>query len=96
MTFGEKLKIIRESKGITQGELATLLSRSGTEVKREDITNWEIGRHHPKWPAAVAISKYFKVSLDDFFYEEKTVLFNKLRKGFMPHNIALASLMRHP
>lgn len=42
MTFGEKIKSARLSKGLTQKALAELLG-----VKHNSVSDWESGKHEP-------------------------------------------------
>ena len=61
-----RLEEIRNSNGITQEELASIL-----EVSRQTIGSLENGRYNPSIILAFKISKYFCVSIEDIFiYEE--------------------------
>lgn len=57
--FGERLKELREEKGLTQAQLAKEcgLSRSG-------IGHWELGKRIPNLDAAAILADYFQVSID--------------------------------
>jgi Predicted transcriptional regulator len=58
--FGDKLKKLREEKGMTQAELSKELNTSKTS-----IANYEGGTRKVPLDIIVKISKYFSVSVDD-------------------------------
>lgn len=60
MDFGQKLRLLRKQKGMTQEELAASLF-----VSRTAISKWESGRGLPSIDSLRAISDFFSVSLDD-------------------------------
>ena len=60
--FGERLKELRNAKGITQKELADLLNVSGNTVH-----SWEKDKQEPSMNALLFLSEYFEVSLDYLF-----------------------------
>ena len=60
MEFNEKLKELRQQKGLTQEELAKALY-----VSRTAISKWESGRGYPSIDSMKAIAKFFSVSLDE-------------------------------
>ncbi|WP_022759701.1 helix-turn-helix domain-containing protein [Butyrivibrio fibrisolvens] len=68
MEFGEKLLELRNSKGMTQEELAEDLF-----VSRTAISKWESGRGYPSIDSLKEISKYFSVSIDELLSSEKLV-----------------------
>ena len=57
--FGERLKKLRHSKGITQKELAEQL-----QIGRSSIAEYEAGKKTPTGPVVAKIAKYFSVSTD--------------------------------
>ncbi len=57
--FGERLRALRQEKGIGQIQLAKEL-----DVGKSIISLWEIGRCEPTLSKLVAISQYFHVSID--------------------------------
>ena len=59
MEFHEKLQELRKQKGLTQEELASILS-----VSRTAISKWESGRGYPNIDSLKAIAKYFSVTID--------------------------------
>lgn len=60
MEFHEKLKELRQQRGLTQEELAKALY-----VSRTAISKWESGRGYPNIDSIKAIAKFFSVSLDE-------------------------------
>ncbi|MBQ5543292.1 MAG: helix-turn-helix transcriptional regulator [Erysipelotrichales bacterium] len=59
MTFGEKLKEARKKAGMTQEQLANLLS-----VSRQAITKWESDKGMPDIENLKVLSKALEVSID--------------------------------
>lgn len=60
-SIGQKLRILRKERRLTQQELADAL-----EVKRATISNYEIGRRSPHLSELRRIAEYFGVGLDYF------------------------------
>ena len=60
MEFNEKLKELRQKKGLTQEELARALY-----VSRTAISKWDSGRGYPNLDSMRAIARFFSVSLDE-------------------------------
>lgn len=58
-TTGERIRWLREKKGITQADLA-----SAVLVSRDVITSWESNRREIKASLLVALADYFDVSTD--------------------------------
>ena len=59
MTFGEKLKLLRYEKGLTQDDLGYIL-----DVTKSCISCYESGSRQPSVDMLISISVYFKVSID--------------------------------
>lgn len=57
--LGERIKQLREAKGLTQAELARILGLS-----RSAVNAWEMGLSVPSVSYIVALSKLFGVSSD--------------------------------
>lgn len=57
--FGERLRALRQEKGIGQVQLAKDL-----DVGKSIISLWEIGRCEPTLSRLVLIAQYFHVSID--------------------------------
>ena len=66
MEFGEKLRQLRKSRGLTQEELADALY-----VSRTAVSKWESGRGYPGIDSLKEISGFFSVSIDDLLSCEK-------------------------
>ena len=64
--FGEKVKQIREEKGMTQQTLAEKLY-----VTRQAVSRWECGVRHPDLLTAKKIAKLLDVSLDELLSGEE-------------------------
>lgn len=58
-TFGTRLKELRTELGIGQVALSEALG-----VSKSIISDWELGKSDPTLSKLIAISKYFKVSID--------------------------------
>ncbi len=59
MIFSEKLLVLRKSKGLTQEELAEQF-----HVSRQAIAKWESGQSYPDISNIIAISEFFRVTVD--------------------------------
>lgn len=57
--IGERIKLLRISKKLTQEELAQALN-----VKRETVARWETGTRDIKTEITISLSKFFNVSAD--------------------------------
>lgn len=66
MEFNEKLKQLRNSRGLTQEELASALF-----VSRTAISKWESGRGNPSIDSLKEISSFFSITLDELVSGEK-------------------------
>lgn len=64
--FGEKIKQIREEKGMTQQTLAEKLY-----VTRQAVSRWECGARYPDLLTAKKIAKILNVSLDELLSGEE-------------------------
>jgi len=58
-TIGERIKLLRERKGITQAELAVALN-----VKRQTVDHWEQNIRDLKTQYTISIADYFNVTCD--------------------------------
>ncbi len=63
--FGENIKKLRTSKGITQKELADALN-----FTFQNVSKWENNTSMPDIPTAMAIASYFGVSMDTLLGNE--------------------------
>lgn len=71
MTFGDKLKLIREIEGWSQDDLAKKLGTS-----KQVISRYEKGQTTPKITVGIHYAKTLKVSADNLLDDEKE-LFEK-------------------
>lgn len=66
--FGEKLKELRKSRGMSQEDLSEML-----DVSRQSISKYENGTAQPDFEKLALITKLFDVSYDYLLSEEKAV-----------------------
>ena len=66
MDFGEKLRIVRTDRGLSQEQLAEQLS-----VSRQAVSKWESGIGYPETEKLILISKELNVSLDYLLLDER-------------------------
>ncbi len=59
MTFGEKLKLLRYEKGLTQDDLGYLFN-----VTKSCISCYESGSRKPSIDMLIQVASYFRVSID--------------------------------
>ena len=64
--FGEKLKQLREEKGMTQQTLAEMLY-----VTRQAVSRWECGARYPDLLTAKKIAKILDVTIDELVSGEE-------------------------
>lgn len=48
MEFGQRLKELREARGLTQTDLGRGLGKDGADASKQSIRDWEKGDHYPK------------------------------------------------
>ena len=58
--IGERIKALREARGLTQSDVANAL-----HVKRETVTHWENGTRDLKTESTIHLAQYFGVSCDE-------------------------------
>ena len=68
MEFNEKLRELRQNKGLTQEELAEALY-----VSRTAVSKWESGRGYPNIDSLKELSHFFSVSVDDLLSGDKLI-----------------------
>lgn len=66
MIFPERLKQLRQKKGLTQKDIADLV-----HVNRVTYTNWEKGNREPNFEMVLKLADLFEVSLDWLFGRDK-------------------------
>lgn len=72
MTFGEKLRNVREENNLTQEQLGERLF-----VSRQVVSKWETGVRYPDLLTAKKIAEIFNLSVDYFLEEDKLVSFSE-------------------
>ena len=89
--FGEKLRLLRENKGLTQTELAALLHLSSSSVAM-----YEMNKREPNFDTLINITKHFDVSLDYLLgndpleYKKSTSKYITINVyGFIPAGVPL-------
>ena len=60
MTLGEKLQMLRRSRGLSQEQLAAEL-----DVSRQAISKWETGAADPSTANLLALAKLYGVSAEE-------------------------------
>lgn len=77
MSFQEQLQKLRKAKGLSQEKLAEVLG-----ISRQAVAKWEVGHSYPDIARLIALSDYFKVSIDKLVndYEENCRLNIEERK----------------
>ncbi|AWK51569.1 transcriptional regulator [Clostridium beijerinckii] len=67
MSFQEQLQTLRKAKGLSQEKLAEFLG-----ISRQAVAKWEVGQSYPDIARLIALSDFFKVSIDKLVndYEE--------------------------
>ena len=62
------MRQLRESRGISQGQLAAELG-----VSRQTVNAIETGRYLPSLPLAFAIARFFGLPIEEIFHDDQTV-----------------------
>ena len=65
MTIGEKITKLRSERGLSQEQLAEL-----TEVSRQSVSKWEMGRALPQLDKLTKLCEIFGVSADEFLSDK--------------------------
>lgn len=83
MTLGEKLKMYRTQKGLSQEKIAEML-----DVSRQAVTKWEAGQTTPSSDNLIALANLYDVSLDELIGKnENEIVSAEGEKRFSPkHN----------
>ena len=76
MDFGTQIKKLRNSRNLTQEQLAQKLN-----VSRQTISSWENNRNLPDLEMIVHISQLFKMSLDQLILGDPTMTDKLVRDG---------------
>jgi putative transcriptional regulator len=62
------MRQLRESRGLSQGQLAAEL-----RVSRQSVNAIETGRYLPSLPLAFAIARFFGLPIEEIFHDDQTV-----------------------
>ncbi|WP_239257261.1 helix-turn-helix transcriptional regulator [Listeria ilorinensis] len=65
MKISNRLKELRESRHLSQGDLAQTM-----EVSRQTINAIERGKYNPSLELTFKIALYFQTNIEDIFYPE--------------------------
>lgn len=88
MTLGERLKMYRTQKGLSQEKIAEML-----DVSRQAVTKWEVGQTTPSSDNLIALANLYDVSLDELIgknEDEMASTEEEQKKRFSPkHNPVL-------
>jgi putative transcriptional regulator len=57
------VRSLREQRGLSQGLLAQALG-----VSRQTVNAIEVGRYNPTLPLAIAIARYFGLTVEEVFH----------------------------
>jgi transcriptional regulator with XRE-family HTH domain len=68
--WGERLRRLREARGITRGELAAACVALGRQIERSDIGRYEEGMCYPRLPTFAVLARVLGVSMDVLWYGE--------------------------
>lgn len=74
--FGQKLKILRKGRKLTQGEVADDLG-----LNRSTISNYEIGRRMPSIRELKRFAEFYGVGLEYFGVDTKDEVFDLLSRA---------------
>lgn len=61
-----RVRRLREQRGLSQGELATELA-----VSRQTINSIEVERYTPSLPLAMSLARFFETSVEQLFGPEE-------------------------
>ena len=77
MDFGEKIKELREAKGMTQQNLADLLF-----VTRQTVSRWEGGSRYPDLVTAKNLADVLDTTVDTLMADDETMNIEQRSKSF--------------
>ena len=83
--LGENIRKLRNSKGLTQQQLAELMGASNYTT----VSKWESGSNSPRGGELVKLSEYFNVSVDDLLGIGKDLTIqNNEQYNYLPTSIS--------
>ena len=89
--FGERLKALRQARGLTQEELAKRIG-----VTKQTISNWENGNITPALDVLITLVEFFRTTPNDMlgYQEPFTVDVSGLSSQEMAHVAAIVQDMK--
>lgn len=90
MTFGEKLKLLRYEKGLTQDDIGYLLN-----VTKSCISCYESNTRQPSVDVLVELATYFHVSVDFLLGIEKISNKSKKDAGITVQDLKLINALKN-
>ena len=96
MTLGERLKMYRTQKGLSQEKIAEML-----DVSRQAVTKWEVGQTTPSSDNLIALANLYNVSLDELIgkneiasqEEEKGKRFSTKHNPILRNNFIIIAII---
>jgi transcriptional regulator with XRE-family HTH domain len=70
-TWGDRLRRLREAKGMTRAELAEACASLGRRTERLEIVRYEESAYYPRLPTFAALARVLGVSMETLFYGEE-------------------------
>ena len=77
MNIGDKIRELRESKGLLQSELAVILG-----VSDKAVSSWENGNRTPRMGPIEKLANYFQVPKSYFFDDEANKPYSSYTQDF--------------
>ena len=77
MDFGEKIKELREAKGMTQQNLADLLF-----VTRQTVSRWEGGSRYPDLVTAKNLADILETTIDTLMADDRAMHIEQRSKAY--------------
>jgi len=68
--IGNRIRRIRESKPMTQEQLAAKLQTMGCDITRSAVAKIEVGQRHIYLDEVKCIKEILNISFDDLFYDK--------------------------
>ena len=70
-SLGERIRRLREARGLTLDQLAAACSPYGRRVGRGMVQHWEVDQHVPALVNFAALARVFGLSMEVLFYGEE-------------------------
>jgi transcriptional regulator with XRE-family HTH domain len=69
--WGDRLRRLREARGLSRTELAQSCTRLGRRTERNDIVHYERDDYWPRVPTFAALARALGVSMETLYYGEQ-------------------------